>query len=201
VGAPGLLWWFKGESFLSQTDRLPSNVLVVEGWIGSDALDFAKDEFKRGGYEFVVTTSGMTGDRWDKKRWSYAAEAEERLLRSGVSKERVISAPPMETEGQRTYEAASAVWRALNMRGIKATGINILTFGPHARRSRLVYEKVFQPETRVGIISFVPRGYTAIPWWKSSERSSELVRETVGYLFELLLNSGRTSNTPSKALP
>jgi hypothetical protein len=201
LAAPGLLWWFKGESFLSKTDRAPADVLVVEGWVGYDALNFAKDEFEHGGYTLLVTTSGMTGDRWDKKRWSYAEEAKDRLLRAGISGDRIVSAPPRETDRQRTFEAASAVWRTLNARGVKATAINVLTFGPHARRSQLVYAKVFQPGTRIGVISFVPSGYTATSWWRSSDRSSEFVRETVGYVFELLLNSGRVSNVPVKDAP
>ena len=30
---PTVLWWFRGEAFLSLTESQPADVLVVEGWI------------------------------------------------------------------------------------------------------------------------------------------------------------------------
>jgi hypothetical protein len=72
------------------------------------------------------------------------------------------------------------------------TAINIFTAGAHARRSRLVYEKVFGSEVKVGAISWAPADRaTSIAWWRSSERTIVLTKETVGYLSELLFNSGR----------
>jgi hypothetical protein len=38
-------------------------------------------------------------------------------------------------------------------------------------------------------------------WWQSSERSREFLDEAVGYLYEILLNSGRRSNSPKQAAP
>jgi hypothetical protein len=34
-------------------------------------------------------------------------------------------------------------------------------------------------------------------WWQSSERARELLTETAGYIFEALLNSGRSVNSPA----
>jgi hypothetical protein len=31
-------------------------------------------------------------------------------------------------------------------------------------------------------------------WWQSSERFKEFLEETIGYLYEILLNSGRLTN-------
>ncbi len=198
---PVLLWWFKGEAFLSRTEREPAEVLVVEGWIAPDAIRAAKAEFEHGGYRFIVATGSLSGDPWDSRRWSYAAEAEEQLLRMGVPRDRVILATPKETEAHRTFESAVAVWQALVAQGIRPKGLNVFTKGPHARRSRLVFAKVFEPGSKVGVVSWIPPGYPAEPWWKSSERADDLLKETVGYAFELLLNSGRTSNSPARPGP
>jgi hypothetical protein len=60
----------------------------------------------------------------------------------------------------------------------------------------LVFAKVEGPGTAVGVVDWTPSDYEGVPWWRSSERARELMLETVGYLFEALLNSGRSSNSP-----
>jgi DUF218 domain-containing protein len=198
-----LFWWFvSGELFLSMTQRLsPANVLVVEGWIGRDGVRAAATEFRQHGYEFIVATGGLTAaERWEKGGWSYAEGAQHELIRSGIPLDRIIVAPSRNTQSQRTYESAIAVWRALQANGIQPKSLNVFTFGPHARRSRLVFAKVEGPETRVGVVSWVPSDYQASPWWQSSDRARDLIGETVGYLFEALLNSGRGSNSTGKSV-
>src|SRR5262249_31161001 len=126
--------------------------------------------------------------------------------------EKIVVAPANDSESQRTYESAVAVARALRVRGIHPKCLNVFTLGPHARRSRLVFAKVFGPETKVGVIAWEKADYDSMPWWRSSERARELIPETAGYFFEVLLNSRRSSSPargfsspgfppPSRALP
>ena len=194
-------WYFEAEPFLSQTERQPADILVVEGWIGIDGITAAKAEFERGGYRFVVAAGGMSGNRWDRRQWSYATEAEELLLRLGLSREQVILAIPQDVPSHRTFASAVAVVRTLQSRGLQAKALNIFTLGAHARRSRLVFAKVQQPGTEVGVISWAPPGYYAGPWWRSSDRALDLIKESLGYPFEVLLNSGRLSNSADQAAP
>jgi len=114
------------------------------------------------------------------------------LIRSGVAEARIIVATATDVERQRTFESAVAVWRALPVKGIRPENINVFTFGPHARRSRLVFAKVYQPDARVGVISWVPPIPEKSPWWQSSERAKDLLTETAGYLYEACFNSGRS---------
>lgn len=196
LGILGLTWLCSsGESFFSLTRRLPAEVLVVEGWIGSDAVRAAGDEFEQGGYQYVVATGGLTEEGKDSS--NYAAIAEQELIGLGIPKDRIIAAPTQQIERQRTYRSAVAAWNALQRRGVHPNVLNVFTLGPHARRSRLVYAKVYGPETQVGVIAFVPRNYEAEPWWQSRGRTKCLLKEVVGYPFEVLLNSGRSSNSPS----
>jgi hypothetical protein len=191
-------WWCSsGESFLRLTRRLPAEVLVVEGWIGRDAVRAAGQEFEQRGYQYVVVTGSLSAERWGQGCSSYTEMTERELSQAGVPKDKVIIAPARETENQRTYESAAAVWRALRSRGIHPNALNVFTWGAHARRSRLIFAKVYWPETEVGVVGWIPSGYEAGPWWRSSDRAKELITETVGYMFEALLNSGRSSNSPS----
>jgi len=190
-----VVWWcISGESFSASTRRLPAEILVVEGWIGSDGVRAAATEFGQRGYQYVVATGGVTEAKgWGQAGWSYAEGAEHELIRSGVPEERIIFAPSRGTESQRTYESAVAVFRALEARSIHPKAINVFTLGPHVRRSCLVFAKVLRPGTEVGGVSWTPSDYQALPWWQSSDRAKELLTETAGYLYEVLLNSGRDS--------
>jgi len=180
-----------GESFLSLTRRLPAEVLVVEGWIGPAGVRAAGEEFERGAYQYVVAAGGLTGGSSGQFRLTYAEMAERELIRSGVPKDRIIVAPASDGVGQHTYRSAVAVWQALKARGIRPNGINVFTLGTHARRSRLVFAKVNQPGTEVGVISWTPSNYKDEPWWRSRERFRCMLKESAGYLFEALFDSGR----------
>ena len=48
----------------------------------------------------------------------------------------------------------------------------------------MVFAKVNSAGPRVGVVGWVPPVYAREPWWKSSERSRELLEETAGYIYE-----------------
>jgi len=98
--------------------------------------------------------------------------AADEMIRLGIPKEKIVVATAGYTEKQRTFESAVAVWRVLRSARILPKAVNIFTFGPHARRSGVVFAKVFSPAINVGI------------------------QETVGFLYEFLVNSGRATNSP-----
>jgi uncharacterized SAM-binding protein YcdF (DUF218 family) len=198
---PGAWWFLCGESFLTMNGRLPAEVLVVEGWIGYRGIRAAAAEFQKNGYQYVVTTGGLTEDRWSDSRSNYADMAERELVRSGVPAEKIIVAPAGDPVKERTYACAVAVCQALRARDLWPNAFNVFTLGSHARRSRLVFAKANHFGTKVGVIGWVQPRDKSLKWWQSSERAKEFVAETVAYGYELLLNSGRTSNSADSARP
>jgi uncharacterized SAM-binding protein YcdF (DUF218 family) len=194
VIAPFLLWFFQGETFLAKSERLPAQILVVEAWIGTEGMQAAAAEFQQGGYHFIVATGGLTNDRWSTQRFSYTEMARYELSRAGVPPDRIIPAPAADVESQRTFASARAVRSALLARGEIPLAVNVFTLRSHARRSQLIFSKVLGPDIRVGVISLVPATDRSGFWWESSERAVDLIKETAGWLYERLLNSGRWSN-------
>ncbi len=187
-----LLWWFKAEGFLSETKRIPgADILIVEGWIGNEGVRAAKTEFEVGGYKWLVTTGGYTNEGWSGKRWNYSDIADHQLLNLGFPKDHLVSAPAQDVENQRTFESAEATLSALRANNIPFDKLVVFTRGAHARRSRLIFSKVFQSNVKVGVISWMPAQYMNQRWWQVSNRADELVKESVGYLFEVLFSSGR----------
>ena len=199
VIAPFLLWFFQGESFLSKTERLPAEILVVEAWLGIEGMRAAAAEFQQAGYHTIVATGGLTNDRWSERRFSYTEMARYELTQAGVPPDRIIAALADDVESQRTFASARAVRAALLARRDIPPAVNVFTLRAHARRSQLIFAKVLGPQIRVGVISWTPATDRSDFWWESSERASELIKETAGWLFELLLNSGRWSNKPTAA--
>jgi hypothetical protein len=195
-------WWFNfGESFLSLTDRLQPEGLVVEGWIGLAGVRAAEAEFEQHRYRYIVATGDLHSDSWEEDHLSLAVLTARELIRLGVPEDKIIVAPAEETERQRTYQSSVAVRRALLAKGIRPKTLNVFTLGPHARRSRLIYAKVEGPATKVGVVSWAPAEYQGVPWWVSSWRAKAFMTETAGYLYEALLNSGRGSGSTADAKP
>ena len=199
LAVPAFWWCSYGETFLSLTERRPAEVLVVEGWIGRDGVRAAATEFVEHDYRYVVAAGSVTtAERWKEGGWSYAEGAEHELIRSGVPADRTIVASARNTERQRTFESAVAVRQALQAKDIHPKALDVFTWGPHARRSRLVFAKVESPDTKVGVVSWAPASYETVAWWGSSDRAKELLTETAGYFYEALFNSGRSSNSSDK---
>ncbi len=171
------------EPFLSPTERLPAEVLVVEGWMPDYALAKAAAEFRAGHYRYIITDGGPLREGWyqstDK---TYAELAAHALCQLGLKPEQVIPAPYAWAQRERTLTAAEAVerWLATNDPGVRA--INVFTLGAHARRSRLVFQRVMGRRVRVGVIALPDRDYDPARWWAFSEGIREVLSEGIGYL-------------------
>lgn len=190
--SPIALWCFGGEAFFGRTSRqAEAEVLVVEGWIGTEAVRAAAAEFLKQGQRYVVATGGLTSDRWSERRWSYADMTGRELIRCGVPADRVIYAQARTTDVNRTYEMALAAWEALDTRHIQPKAVNVFTHSVHARRSRLVFQRVFGDAAEVGVVAWQPPGFGTGAWWRSSQRASDLVKESAAFAYEALFHSGR----------
>ena len=102
-------WLYYGESYPALTQRLPPDILVVEGWIGRKGIRAAVDEFEHHGYRYIVASGGLTSGRWGDEPASYAEMAAREMIRLGVPKERIVVATSENTETHRTFESAVAV--------------------------------------------------------------------------------------------
>jgi hypothetical protein len=198
--APVVFWWLGAERFFCETSRVRADILVVEVWVGTEALRGAAEEFRVGGYRWIVTTGGYSDDRWSGQRASYPEMARDELILAGVPKERILVVPARNEHGRRTHAAATAAWGSLRESGETAKGINVFTLGSHARRSRLIFGRTAPSGTKVGVIACVPKNYAKEPWWKSSDRSEDLIKETVAFAIEVF-KVGGWFDTPASSSP
>jgi hypothetical protein len=181
------------DAFLSVNAPVTANVLVVEGWLPENALKEAASEIKRNGYDHVVTSGGPI----EEQEWlvsgfdTWASLASAILQKLQIPKDKLIEAPAAESDRNRTFASALVVKAKLDELGITIRGLNVLTEGPHARRSRLVYRKVFDKKTSVGVLSIKSVYYDEVHWWRSSVGIEDMLEQGLGWLYESLLSSGR----------
>ena len=91
---------------------------------------------------------------------------------------------------------AMAVKDWLRKQGVGATSINVVTLGPHARRSRLLYQIALGDDVKVGVISIRDRRIDPDAWWKTSEGARSVLTEAIGYVYACVFFSPEHADTP-----
>jgi hypothetical protein len=174
--------------FLSVTNPKQSDYLVAEGWIRVDALREVAADFEKGGYRKLITSGCRVQDQWDKNLVvTYADWGASKLRRIGVATNLIQAVPSYEQRKDRTYSSALAVKKWFDQNHIPIQAINVATLGPHARRTRLLYEKAFGPDVQIGIIALNEVDYQPDHWWQTSEGVREVVGESLAYIYARFL--------------
>jgi len=180
----GLVFILKIHPFLAVTDRVDSKYLVIEGWVPNYALEESIAEFKSNSYVkiFTVGADPLTGKNIEEGD-SIALEAYNRLKWMGVDPTVMQAVPAHIKYRNRTFQSAMALRRWIEENHEPVTSFNLVTLGPHARRSRLLFAEAFDGKARVGIISVTHREYDPKRWWKYSEGVKEVISEGVAYFY------------------
>jgi hypothetical protein len=180
----GVIFVFTVHPFLAVTDRVETKYLVVEGWIPNYAIEESIAEFKSRPYVkiFTVGANPLSGVNLEEKD-SVAQSAFARMKWMGLNPDLIQPVPAHVKYRNRTYESALALRKWIVENHEPVTSFNLVTVGPHARRSRLLFEKAFAGQAQVGIISVENREYDPKRWWKYSEGVKELIGEGVGYVY------------------
>jgi uncharacterized SAM-binding protein YcdF (DUF218 family) len=171
-------------SWLAITQPVSGEYLVVEGWLHGEGFDEASAEFRRGNYRKILTSGcrATDGSR-TKSRVSYADWGAERLRDLGISSNLVEAVPSWIERRDRTYHSALAVKRWFVEHRLSPKAINVVSLGPHARRTRLLFQKALGKDVVVGVIATPDDMYDQLHWWRSSEGVREVVGEGLAYVY------------------
>ncbi len=174
--------------FLAVTDPVPGGVLVVEGWVPDYMLKEALAEYKRDHYaKLFVTGIPLTQGAPLSEYQDYARLGTATLLKFGLTTNDVQAVPTGLTRRDRTYATALSLkswWREHKM---TPTKVNLVTGGPHARRSRLLFEKALGQGVTVGVIAVPANDYDERHWWNSSQGVRIVTGEALAYAYARLL--------------
>jgi hypothetical protein len=110
---------------------------------------------------------------------SCAGNARRRLIMAGIDSSIVIAVPAQKVTFNRTLSSAIAFRSWLDTSGIQLKGINIISEGPHSRRTWMTYSKLLDSRCQVGII---PEPYTA-PQHSRARMVLKTFREAAGLFY------------------
>ncbi|OAI55824.1 hypothetical protein AYO49_01105 [Verrucomicrobiaceae bacterium SCGC AG-212-N21] len=193
LGCLGLLVlavvFFSIQPFLALTHRQNTDVLVMEGWVNGYAVNATVEEFGGSPYRRIYVTGGpVAGIRQYVNDYQTSASVGADLLRkAGVAEHFVQMVPSRVKDSNRTYGAAVALRNWFRQQNISARSFNVVTEGPHARRTRLLYQKAFGREFNIGIIAVPSPDYDASHWWRYSEGVRDVLGEGIAYLYARFL--------------
>lgn len=189
--------------FLAITQRVDANTLAVEGWIHEYAIRTAVKEFQSNHYQRVFTTGGpVAGTGGYVNDFMTSASVGADLLKKwGVPDERLQMVPCRVTDRDRTYGSAVALRNWFRDHNVVVSGIDVVTEDLHVRRTRLLFQKAFGKDVKIGIIAVANVDYPANGWWHYSQGLKDVVSEFTAYLYARLLFFPEESAHPGKAAP
>lgn len=165
--------------FLSVTHPVHGEFLVVEGWIPTYVMSQVAAEFKNGKYRKLLLVT-FDVEQY-KSEW-----ARDELVKHGVPPESIGTVLSPSVLKDRTYQLALSARNWFTQEEMTVSSLDVATVGPHARRSRLMFEKAFGNSTIIGIIALDDMAYDAQHWWRSSEGVREVLGEVIAYVYARL---------------
>ena len=170
--------------FLAVNEPVRNGILVVEGWSPDYVTFGAVEEYRCDGYKMICVTGGPIefGNALREYR-TYAECGRAVLLKAGVSEDAMHAVPADPVERDRTFASAVALKRWIGQSGTVERRVNIMGNGPHARRTRLLYEKALGPEFQVGIFNVEERTFNPKEWWKTSQGFRAVADEAIAYAY------------------
>jgi hypothetical protein len=172
--------------FLAPIKPVGGDVLVVDklNWFSDYDLKEVKNQFEKGRYKFLVTVGKKYEVGHPLAHYKSVADGTaSRLYAQGVLLEKIIPVSiTIYPRKDRTYYKALEVKKRLNEEGFTRVSIDVVSFGVHARRSWLLFEKAF-PSVDVGVIAITPNSYDTSRWWLFSEGVRNVISESIAYLY------------------
>jgi len=170
--------------FLAVASPVKSDILVVEGWLPRGGLAQTIALVNTDGYRKVFTSGTVAKEDWTARPGeTYAELAAERLVMLGLDANLVQAVPCAEERKDRTYNSALAVknWCATNH--VRLDSLNLVTLGPHARRSRMLFREAFGDDVKIGVITLTGSNYDPSRWWCSSDGFRDVTSEAIAWFY------------------
>ena len=169
-------------SFLAYDKPANSNIFIIEGWVPDHVLEKCP-EFRPDKCGLILSTGGpLEYGSYLSQYNNYAEVTLERLVALGFRSDSIVAVPNEEVDKGRTYAAALAVrqWLADHP---DVTSANLISLGPHARRSYMTFKQVLPPTFELGVYAARPADYDSEHWWRYSEGFRTVISEGVAYFY------------------
>jgi hypothetical protein len=169
-------------AFLSVSELVNGRYLVIESWIPPYAHREGVALFSRGAYDKILVT-GMVDEDFEASNECFVDKS---LTRFGAPEDKVVDLKFDKVEHDRTFRSALAVKRWLEEEGVGDASVDVISIGPHARRSRLLFEEALGARAKVGVFAVQDRNFDPAHWWRSSAGVRTVIGEAIAYLYSRL---------------
>lgn len=179
TGALAILAGRNLHAFLAPTAPAPgATLLVIEGWMEDGPLDDALAIAQSGRYRRIVTSGGPI-ERWHEQLGArtHAEFAANHLRGRGLAG--VVAVPAPASAQDRSFLSAVMVREWARRENLPLAALDVVTGGPHARRTRMIYRAAFGPGVAIGVISTPSRDFDAGHWWRTSAGAKAVLFETI----------------------
>lgn len=174
--------------FLAMNKPSQASILVVEGWMTDSCLEDVVKEFHAQAYSQVLVTGGPIEFGAPLSEYKTMAQrGAETLLRMGLSTNQVQAVPSAHVRQDRTYTSALALQAWFRAHGQPPARITLVSQGPHARRSRLLFQMALGKGTTVGVIALPATDYDEATWWRTSSGVRDVIGELLAYFYARVL--------------
>lgn len=176
--------------FLAMTRPVSTDTLVVEGWLPPSVVQQLANRYVTKKYQQIIIPRGLFKGRTPYESGEFAGNyMAEALVQLGIPRERVHLVFFDSVKVDRTYHSALAAKKWCHEQGVSIDSMELVTLGPHARRSRLLFQKAFGHKTRIGVLALEDDQYDPQHWWRSSAGVREVPFELIAYLYAKFLFS------------
>lgn len=169
--------------FLNEEIPTSTKVLVVEGWIPDEGLRNAIDYYHDKHYEYMIVT-GIPIEQWTfASPYSNMADATARSMKEMFFKDTVYRIHiPTTIQRDRTYSTAVALEMKLDSMGLQHAEFDLYSMGSHARRSYMMFEKVFGDRIK-GLVADDDPSFVPSDWYRSSRGFRTVFGELTSYVY------------------
>ena len=175
--------------FLTSTDKVESNIMVVEGWVHDYVIQAAAKEFRAGNYQRAFSTGGPSagsgGYTWDAD--TSASVGAGQLRAAGVPPAALQMVASHVIGRDRTYYSAVALRDWFHEHDMDVKSFNIVAESTHARRTWFLFQEAFGDKVKVGVITIQNPDYDAKRWWQSSDGFRDVISEAIAYFYARFL--------------
>ena len=169
-----------------------AQMLIVEGWLPDYALLTAATKFNESNYHYLVTTGGPLPVGYHLAEYNTTAELAAAIIReSGGISGSLVAIPSPRVKRNRTYASAISLRNWLSLHP-EVTSANLVSLGPHSRRSYILFKKGLRAEIELGLISILPQSYPPKKWYLFSSGVRAVLSEYIAYLYVKIFPSSAT---------
>jgi hypothetical protein len=175
---------FRVPVWLSRSQPVNGQILVLDGVMGEYAIEEAISLFQKSNYDRIVVTGGnFPADSYLIAYKSMAEYSYANFLALNFDSTKIYCLPSGKALSNRTYTSGTVLKHWIQEQNLPFTKIDVLSIGCHSARSKYLFQLALGDQYEVGVISIRNPSYNNSRWWETSQGARVVISETIGFLY------------------